>query len=206
MRRGFLVISILMMSSCFLAAGGRGRSMDAPRFTYGIKWSYIGTFFNHFHHNYITSDGYRENEQDSYFSYRNNAQILLNAGCNIGKRFNLSIYAGYGGLYGTKVFPVSLRGTYYITKDITHPHWLTYMDLGCGLENFKKMPGWTGKAGAGYRIPLSRSVKLDFLLSYQCAYADIPFSDADGEYLPAQNIRRNDNFLSSFLVGIGIMF
>ena len=163
MRRGFLVISILMMSSCFLAAGGRGQSMDAPRFTYGIEWSYIG-------------------------------------------RFNLSIYAGYGGLYGTKVFPVSLRGTYYITKDITHPHWLTYMDLGCGLENFKKMPGWTGKAGAGYRIPLSRSVKLDFLLSYQCAYADIPFSDADGEYLPAQNIRRNDNFLSSFLVGIGIMF
>ena len=79
MRRGFLVISILMMSSCFLAAGGRGQSMDAPRFTYGIEWSYIGTFFNHFHHNYITSDGYRENELDSYFSYRNNAQILLNA-------------------------------------------------------------------------------------------------------------------------------
>ena len=100
MRRGFLVISILMMSSCFLAAGDKGRSMDAPRFTYGIEWSYIGTFFNHFHHNYITSDGYRENEQDSYFSYRNNAQILLNAGCNISKRFNLSIYAGYGGLYG----------------------------------------------------------------------------------------------------------
>ena len=146
MRRGFLVISILMMSSCFLAAGGRGQSMDAPRFTYGIEWSYIGTFFNHFHHNYITSDGYRENELDSYFSYRNNAQILLNAGCNIGKRFNLSIYAGYGGLYGTKVFPVSLRGTRYYASPLADIY-----GFGMRTRKFQENAGMDRKGRS--RIP-----------------------------------------------------
>ena len=110
MRRGFLVISILMMSSCFLAAGDKGRSMDAPRFTYGIEWSYIGTFFNHFHHNYITSDGYRENEQDSYFSYRNNAQILLNAGCNISK--SLPCIVARDILYNEGYYASPLAGIY----------------------------------------------------------------------------------------------
>ena len=61
-----------------------------------------------------------------------------------------------------------------------------------------------GKAGGGYRISLSRSVKLDMLLSYRCSYAEIPFSDQYGP-VSDDRIRRNNNYLSAINLGIGIV-
>lgn len=175
-----------------------------PRFTYGIEWSYIATINTVYHHNFRAKEGFRMNEKGSTMMYASNGAILAHAGINIGVNCNLSVYAGYAGLAeGYAVMPVSLRYSWLFGKDPSASRWLCFIGGGCGLHAGDDSISYTGRIGGGYRMSLSRSIKLDFTVSYQCSYAGIPFSDIDGE-VPADRIRRNDNYLSAINIGIGI--
>ena len=150
-----------------------------PLFTYGIEWEYVSTINSIYHHNFSAVDGYRVNDKGSKMMYAGNASVYAHAGVNIGRHGNVSLYAGYSGLYDN------------------------YADGGCGFRPGSEM-SVMGKAGGGYRISLSRSVKLDMLLSYRCSYAEIPFSDQYGP-VSDDRIRRNNNYLSAINLGIGIV-
>ncbi|MBO8473729.1 MAG: hypothetical protein IAB91_00355 [Bacteroidetes bacterium] len=173
-----------------------------PLFTYGIEWEYVSTINSIYHHNFSAVDGYRMNDKGSKMMYAGNASVYAHAGVNIGRHGNVSLYAGYSGLYDNyAVIPVSLRYTWVFGR--SDAGWLCFIDGGCGFRPESAM-SVIGKAGGGYRISLSRSVKLDMLLSYRCSYAEIPFSDQYGP-VSDDRIRRNNNYLSAINLGIGIV-
>lgn len=194
-----LVLVFIYLISCPMDA--RNRRREVPLVTYGLEWSYISTFNNTYHRNYLSGDGYREDIFKVSWAYKTNAQVLANVGVNAGRKLNVSLYGGYSGVYEVKLFPLSLRCTYYITGDIAYPHWFAYLDGGYGFCTNESVRAKIGKLGCGYRIPLSRSVKLDFLLSYQGVWAHIPFTDNGVEI---SDIRRNECFISSINLGIAI--
>ena len=174
-----------------------------PRITYGAEWSYIATLNTTYHHNFRALDGYRVNEKGSTMMYNGNGELLAHIGINFGIHYNLALYAGYGGLYeGYTVFPVSLRNTWLFGDSPEKSRWLCFIDAGAGIRPGDR-DAITGKAGFGYRLSLSRSVKLDLLLAYRFSYAETSFCDPDGP-VPDHRIMRNNNYLSALNLGIGI--
>ncbi len=189
-------------------SGGRALCMERkgkrPLFTFGIEIDYASTIACTYHHNFRSAEGYRVNEKESGFLYNGNGAVLVHAGLNLGRHYNLSLYAGYEGLADNfRVFPVSIRNTWLFGKKADHSGWLCYVDAGCGFRDAGGKPAITGKAGGGYRLSLSGKVNLDFLLSYRIAYAELPLVE-NGENVPESRIMRNNNYLSAINIGIGI--
>ena len=174
------------------------------KLTFGVEWDYVSTVANIYHHNFRAQEGYRRNDKDIMIMYAGNGAILGHIGADFGRHYNLSVYAGYEGITdGFAVFPVSLRNTLLFGKDVRLPRWLCYIDAGYGFTDMADSVCITGRAGCGYRLPLSERVKLDFLLSYRLSYAEIPFSD-EGGTVSADRIMRNNNILNAISLGIGI--
>ncbi len=175
-----------------------------PRLTFGAEWGYVSTFFCFYHRNYRAVEGYRVNDKGSNAMYGGNGYLLGHAGVNFGGHFNLSLYAGYEGIGdGFCVIPVTLRTTWLFGSRAERSRWLCYLDAGYGFRPEGDSRCFLAKAGGGYRVSFSRSVKMDFLLSYRFAYAGIPFSDYAGP-VTGDRINRNDNFLNAISIGIGL--
>ncbi|MGN0189146.1 MAG: hypothetical protein ACI395_06485 [Candidatus Cryptobacteroides sp.] len=175
------------------------------RFTYGVEWDFLTTFNVAYHRNFDSVSGFREDTKSIEWMFRGNGEVLAHIGMDLGRRFNLSLYAGYGGMLGTRIVPVSLRGTCLVGKEPERPGWLVFLDGGCNFGQENTRLGITGKAGTGYRIPLSRRVRLDFLLALRMSYAYVQFSDEYGP-VPVERIRRNNNFATSLEIGISLDF
>ena len=183
---------------------------DFPRFTFGVETSYVLTFLNYSHFNFISIDGGRRNERTLTASALSNGQILLSGGVNISSKLNLSIYTGYSGVYlRERMVPLSLRMSWYSGDDPMKNRWIAFCGLGAGFNDFRNFSKVSaeGKLGCGYRVSLNRSAKLDFLLAFQEIFTHPKAYESDaGNYVPAERLRRNNAFISAFTFGFALVF
>ncbi len=177
---------------------------ESPRrFTYGIEWTYSAMIAEIVHHNYTSPTG-RVDTKGLSMNYINNGFALAHIGLNCGKHLNLSVFGGIGSIYKyERAFPLTLRGTWFFGQEPSASRWFALLDGGCAFRNGSDT-AVLGKTGGGYRVSLSRSVKLDFSLAYQFTYASLTINDEDGNEVPQSRIRRNDNYLNSINFSIGI--
>ena len=184
---------------------GRADQKPALRFTYGLEWGCLTTLNIAYHRNYDSVEGFRINAKNVEWMFKGNGQVLAHVGCDIGRRFNLPLYSGYAGMLGSRVIPVSLRGTCLVGKNPELPGWLVFLDGGCHFATDDDRVGVCGKMGTGYRLPLSGRISLDFLAGLRLSYAKLSFSDDYGQ-VSADRIRRNNNFATSIEIGISLAF
>lgn len=206
------LLAVLVLHSANAQAKHREESGFLDVFTFGIEGSYIGTVASHRHFNFISSYGYRVDRKFTDTRYRSNGEFLMHIGANISDRFNLSLYTGKSGIGRYMlVTPLTLRGTYYFGKDPMKSRWLVYLDAGPGFSGSGNEISASGmfKAGTGYRIPLGKYTRLDFLISYRNAMANkrvLGISSASSIYIAEENLRKNDALFFALTFGIGITF
>lgn len=216
MKRSLIISVFFALSAVFHAlaaeAGAaevRGKR-DYPRFTFGIETSYVLTFLNYSHFNFISMDGGRRDVKIMSGGAYSNGQILVSGGVNISPAFNLSLYTGYSGVYSrVRVVPVALRLSWFSGKDPMRNRWMAFLGAGAGFNNFSNLTDLSaeGKIGGGYRISLNRSVKLDFLLAFQEVFTHPRAYESDaGNYVPSERLRRNDAFISALTFGFALVF
>lgn len=144
-----------------------------PLITYGLEFGYIANFHVYSHFNYIPEGGYRVDHEDNDFGYSTNANVMAHFGFNVSENLNLSAYAGYQGINRKqRIFPVTLRATVLFGKHDDPGRWLSYIGGGIGLKGSEKMFGnaYVANCGVGYRLNLTREVKLDFLSGLVSTY------------------------------------
>lgn len=192
----------MLMLSCIVAAAGNPPS---KRLTFGMEWGYSAAFHYGKHYNFFAPDGYRVIEQENHFTFMSNAEVSIHVGCNLREDMNLSLYAGYAGIgnYHHGI-PLSLRFTKYWEENAKMDRWLTFIDLGSGIS--LKSPVreiLRCKLGGGYRISLSKDVKLDFLVSLQTTYTHPEIIYAD---MAIDRVNRNNAYVSALSLGVGLDF
>ena len=183
---------------------------DCPLVTYGIESSYALTFLSFSHFNYISADGDRRDQRTMSSNIFSNGQFLIHAGLNVSPAVNISLYTGYSGIYrGERMIPLSLRATWFPSAKRPDEHrWLLFCSGGTGFSDFDDVDySLEGKVGAGYRISLNRSVKLDFLFSIQEVFTHPGAYESDAmDYVPAERLRRNDAYITAATIGIALVF
>lgn len=183
------------------------RAKQVSRFTYGAEWGYILTFYNGYHYNFFSPDGWRVNEKDAGACFYSNAEIYAHAGFNLSNDWNISAYLGYTAIQDKDhCIPVSLRATRYFRENGKGDRWLAYIDVGSGVS-IKKHPQelFTGKLGTGYRLSLSEKTKLDVLASLRMTYAhsNIEFENTQISF---DRINRNNVYGCALSVGLSLTF
>ncbi len=206
MRNSLIVIAVSMLLPLALNAGEKD-SRRSGKLTFGAEWSFISSFHCGIHHNFFSQEGYRVDLNHKSFGYESNGEVNLHCGYNIVKDWNLSLYTGFVGVYDIgNAIPVSLRLTRFFKEDGRGDRWLCYMDAGTGVC-LKKNPQMTatGKIGGGYRLSLSRTTKMDFLLSYRMSLTH-PQIVYDGYRIPFEMTNRNNAYVSALSVGVSLTF
>ena len=183
------------------------RTKQESRFTYGAEWGYIFTFYNAYHYNFFSPDGWRVNEKQTGLCGYSNAEVYIHAGCNLSDKWNLSAYAGYSALQDKNhCIPVSIRATRYFRENEMGDRWLAYMDMGSGVS-IKKNPQeiFMGKVGTGYRFSLSERTKMDVLASFRMTYghSNIKFENTQISF---DRINRNNFYGCAVSVGLSLTF
>ncbi len=214
-RTAAIICMILSFPAALWSGDMEGKHAGAvrrayPRFTFGVESSYALTFLNYSHFNFISSDGGRRDERTVSASLFSNGQFLVHAGVNVSGNVNLSLYTGYSGVYRwERMVPLSLRFTWLSGNDPMRNRWLLFCSAGTGFNDFRNLGNLSaeGRVGAGYRISLNRSVKMDFLLAFQESYTHPRAYESDvGNYVPAERLRRNDAYISAVTLGIALVF
>lgn len=207
------IVSVLLLSAAVLlrAADIYAGERDFPRITFGIEGSFATNFWTYSHFNYIADEGYRVNIRHNEPDLHLNGQLLANAGCNLSQRTNLSVYCGICGLSTREIMmPVSLRFTYMFGDSPLKNRWITFAETGIMTERLKLEEfSAIGKLGGGYRISLSRSVKLDLLMAYQAVFAHPDVSEISGDKtipVTGDRLRRNNAILNALTFGFGLCF
>ena len=205
MKRG-LITYLLTLACCFMASGRTGAA-TASKVTFGAEWSYIATFQSGYHFNFFAPDGYRVDMDEDQARYFTNGEVLFHAGYNLNDQWNLSLYLGYTGISDMHpAVPISIRATRYFGTDHMADRWFAFGDIGSGVS-IKKDPReiYAGKIGGGYRLSLSRYVKLDFVASIRMIYThpDIIYY---GEKISREWINRDNGHASSASLGISLTF
>jgi hypothetical protein len=180
---------------------------DRRRFNIGLEWGYIASFYQGHHYDFFAPEGYRVDDRGRGISLHSNAEVYANIGYHLTDKWNIGLYIGYEGIGNIhRAVPVSLRATRYFSKDSLSDTWFTFLDLGSGLSI--KNPAqeiYTGKIGGGYRMVLSGSANLDFILSLRTVVTH-PQVDYDGTAIEMEKTNSNIGYLSSASFGIAISF
>lgn len=201
-----LILAILPLLS-FGVEAKESISSSYKKLTFGAEWSYISSFHYKIHHNFFSEEGYRVDLNQRGFDYESNGEVLLHCGYNFNHIWNLSLYSGFVGIYDIgNTIPFSLRLTRYFNEDRLGDRWLCFLDAGSGVC-LKKNPQMTAclKLGGGYRISLSRTTKMDFIMAYRASltHPEIVF---DGKGIPYDKINRNNAYVSALSFGISLSF
>lgn len=201
----YLLIQILMVIQLSLCAESRKTHDD--RITFGAEWSYIASLHCNIHHNFYAEEGYRVNLRYSNFRYMSNGEISVFCGFDFRSDWNISLHAGYAGIYDlSKAIPISVRVTKYFKGNEKGDRWFSYIDGGSGIC-LKKNPQAiaVGKIGGGYRVALSKETSLDLIAAYRISFTH-PSVIFDGYEIPAEKINRNNAYVGALSLGISISF
>ena len=180
---------------------------NGSRFTFGAEWSFISSFHSVIHHNFFSEEGYRMDLIQWNMGYESNGEVELHCGYNLSDFWNISLHAGFAGIYDIgNAIPVSVRVTRFFNENKVGDRWLCYLDMGSGVC-IKQNPQMiaVAKAGGGYRISLSRTTKMDFLLALRTSLTH-PYIVMDGYIVPFDKINRNNAFISALSLGISLTF
>ena len=205
MRRGLL--TYFMLLCCFSAALGQSREESAKKFTFGVEQSYAATLYSYEYHYFKNHEGAREVIDKGSFIYDSDSEFNLHCGYNFNSNWNLSLYTGYTGIGKFhKAVPISIRATRYFGDNPLKDRWFTFLDAGTGIS-IKSTPDAiiAGKVGAGYRLSLSKSAKLDFLCALRVIRTHPDISDYDQAAIP-ENVFLNEGIIGSLAFGIGLTF
>ena len=211
----FLSIILIITSFNINVIGGnknvKGKNealIATNKWDFGVEWSYVGTYAYNTKYNFFNTEGYRVNAHSEVSGYWSNAEVLLHAGYNLNRRWNISLYTGVIGLADIHyAVPVSLRMTHYFAKNsILADTWLAFAEVGSGIC-IKNEPQeiWSGKIGGGYRINLSEATKLDFIAAFRLTYTHPQIIDGNDK-IPLEYTNLNSALLQSFSIGMAITF
>ena len=178
------------------------------RFSYGLEWSYAGTFLRNWQYNYICSEGYRIIEGDSKWRYFSNGGIMANAGADIGSKVNLSIYSGLTGVYFKRwMIPVELRAR-FCPAGLHKTGLICFAGAGAMFPTSVRRETCLGaSAGAGYRRSVFRDISIDFLMSLRIVTDHDQIIDPDsGSYVPTTDITKNAAKYAAFQISAAINF
>ncbi len=206
MKRFIIILLIINAFNLNVFAGNKGNEAF-PRITYGLEWGYVATIHTGHHYYFFAPEGYRVEDRDNSFGYSSNADMYIHLGYNFSTRWNLSLYVGYEGISNIhKAVPVSLRMTGFFNADPTSDRWFSFIDIGSGIC-LKVSPQeiMTGKLGAGYRLSLSRTASLDFMLSGRFIYTH-PQIIYDKTLIPLERTNRNNAYVSAVSLGMALNF
>ncbi len=175
--------------------------------TFGVEWGYVATFQKGYIYSFFAPEGYRVEDGRNNFGLISNADMYAHIGCNLTPKWNLSLYVGYEGIADIhKALPVSLRITRYFGADPAVDRWFSFMDFGSGIS-IKQEPQeiLTGKIGGGYRLALSRSTALDFILSarFTSTHPQIVYDKVN---IPLSRTNRNLAFAGAVSFGMALTF
>lgn len=205
MKRRLIILLILIPFNIIVRAENTP-SAQSRRFTYGIEWNYVGTFHSAFHYNFFSLDGYRYNFQSSSLGWHSNADMYIHGGMDFkGGKENLSLYIGLAGIGDFhKAVPMTFRYTWFFKENLRQDRWMMFVDAGSGICLKKEIQEiLTGRIGGGYRLSLSKTTKLDFLLSARITYTH-PQILFEGENISLKSTNRNNALLSAISLGIAI--
>lgn len=198
---------IIIFLFCSLLYTANGQEHQYKRLTFGAEWGYIAGFFYGQHQNFYAPEGFRVNINEKHIDYFSNAEAYLHIGCNISEIWNISLYAGIAGVMGSdKIIPVSIRGTHFFGNDPMSDRWFSFIDVGSGISiNKQPQEIIVGKLGGGYRISLSRNIKMDFVAAVRTTFIH-PQIVFDGTIITQDNINRNNVYISAVSAGISLTF
>lgn len=204
MKRAVTIILILCLAVSRAFAGND----ECPKITFGAEWGYVGTIYSGYHYNFFAPEGYRVDPREHSFKYDTNAEACLHIGYNFNSQNNLSLYMGVSAVENYHhIIPISLRYTwFYDEKSYIEDRWFSFVDLGSGVC-IKKRPQeiLTGKIGGGYRMSLSQSVKIDFVLALRTILTH-PEIEYYGTIIEYDKINRNNAYVSAISLGMALTF
>lgn len=218
MKKTAFIVSLVVLCAVSVNAGA---AMFPDKWNvklkYGIEWGYTATFFEHYHSNFFDPDvGYRiDNIEDKVYLY-SNANVAARIGVNMFNHYSLTMLAGYAGVkQDRRTFPLTFRATYFPIS-YEQDGWMFFGEGGMGLPlNTKKINdiysddvSYFGKAGAGYRMKLSKKSSLDFNAYLQLVAKDHPYiyNMDKSEPVPDVFVRRSDGFYGSLNLSIALEF
>ncbi len=178
------------------------------RVTYGLECGYAASFLTVDKYNFFDPEEYsRVNISDWRLTCKFNGELLLHVGYDITDNWNLSLYAGYAGAADyLPTIPVFIRASRYFGHSAMEDRWFTFIDAGSGI-GIKSDPQeiYIGRLGGGYRLSLNRSANLDLMASFRfmCTHPDIIHY---GEIITKDLINRNNSYMTSLNIGIGLTF
>ena len=206
MKRLALIIALALLP---LLASAQGEWRNRSRFRVGAEWGYSCTFYNYYHNNYIDeTDGFRVDEEGNNKDLKVNAYATAMVGLDVSRRLNLALYGGYTGVYRNRqLYTMDLRASWF-WRGVQERGWMNFIQGGVGFdEYFDDDPSISTKMGVGYRVALSRTADIDFILSYRtCIDHPEVYDNWEGKYVEKRNIRRNNALYHSVCFGIAISF
>lgn len=212
--RNILLIVVPAVLSFATTAEAREPSVTAkpyPLFTFGIEGGYFATHAAYRHVNFVSSFGYRVDSKTWDKGYHSNGEILLHAGINVSGNVNLSLYTGYAGMNKQEyTYPFTLRCTYLFGKPEDTCRWYAFADAGTGVDDTDSAQklSYIAKIGGGYRITLSRSSKLDFMLTLRniITSPDVNDRGVAAGFVTGERLRMSRGTYLSLGLGIGLTF
>lgn len=206
MRRIPIILLIIISFNIDVFAKGERAETDTGM-TFGIEWGYVATIQSGYHYNFFAPEGYRVDNYGNSFGHHANADMYFHIGHDLGQYWNLSLYVGYSGVGDIhKSVPVSIRATRFFDSDAAHDRWFMFMDAGSGISIKRPVQEIAvGKIGGGYRLALSRSTGLDFLMSARMTYTH-PQIIYDKQPVSIDKVNASNAFLTALSLGISLSF
>ncbi len=182
----FLLVTLLLLPPVLLPAW-------RPKPSFGLEWGYTGTFLHTHQHNYIYSAGSRIIDEGAYWWYYSNGSIMANAGLDVSRSVNVSVYSGLLGVYSRRwVVPLELR-TRWCPSGLTQSGAIVHAGIAAVFptSTLKETAGRLN-IGGGYRFKVFRHISVDFLLSFNLTGDHDLIRDPDtGKYVLRSDILRN---------------
>lgn len=164
---------------------------------FNFEWGYVQNVFEHHHYNLLSTIGYRIDENLSSIYTKPNAFALLGVDFMAGQKFSFALSTGFEGIFnGCSIVPIRLRINYFY-KGYHKDGFYSFAGAGLGIRSGESLMrntiGLMLNIGEGYRISLTPSSKIDFILSIRNSRVNPMLPDPDGPgFAPEENIRYNN--------------
>ena len=204
MRKLMTSIFALLLASMLLPA-------QTPDWLHiGVEWGCSERFFNAFHYNYISDEGYRVDEEGAAISTSFNGSVYAVATTPVSERISVGLAGGYTGVgMGERMFPLMARMNYH-RFDCYSDGLFHTIDAGIAFrepDNHVHKVAGVIRVGSGYHCILGAECSVDIRLMIRTVF-DSPHLDnpETGGYIEERNIRRNNAAYCALELTLGVNF
>ena len=183
-------------------AGDGGR-----RIHYGIEWGLNDALLSGMHSTFLASEGYVVDSKSLDFSSHVNAHVLGFVEVGVARRFSLAAYSGYIGLKkGERVAPVTIRGTYALSRTGIRKAGAVFAEGGCGFRKGADISVVT-RTGYAYRYRLADFLALDFNAGMLVTFSHPDVYDKySGRYVPEKDLGVTRSLNLGLIFAVGLVF